>query len=38
MYDFQQFSTIRSFVDSIYTGEISMDEGEMDQTDLLEKW
>ena len=36
MYDFQQFETIRSFGDSIYTGKISIDEAEMDQTNLLE--
>ena len=34
-YDFQQFETIRSFGDSIYTGKISIDEAEMDQTNLL---
>ena len=34
--DFQQFKTTRSFVDSIYTGKISIDEAEMDQTNLLE--
>ena len=31
-YDFQQYETIRSFADSIYTGKISLDEGEMDQS------
>ena len=36
MYDFQQFETSSSFVDSIYTGKISMDDAEMDQTNLLE--
>ena len=30
MYDFPQFETIRHFGDTIYTGEISMDEAEMD--------
>ena len=35
MYDFQQFETSSSFVDSIYTGKISMDDAEMDQTNLL---
>ena len=34
-YDFQQFETIISFDDSIYTGKISIDEVEMDQTNLL---
>ena len=28
-YDFQQYDTIRSFGDSIYTGKISIDEVEM---------
>ena len=36
MYDFQQFERIRSFGDSIYTSKISMDEAELDQTNLLE--
>ena len=36
IHDFQQFKTTRSFVDSIYTGKISIDEAEMDQTNLLE--
>ena len=26
IYDFQQYDTIRSFVDNIYTGKISIDE------------
>ena len=34
--DFQQFETIRSFGDSIYTGKINIDEPEMDQSNLLE--
>ena len=34
--DFQQFETIRSFGDSIYTGKINIDEAEMDQSNLLE--
>ena len=33
---FQQFETIRSFGDSIYNGTISIDETDMDQTNLLE--
>ena len=36
LYDFQQFKTIRSFADSIYTGKINIDQAEMDQTNLLE--
>ena len=35
-YDFQQFETIRSFGDSIYTGKISINEADLDQTNLLE--
>ena len=35
--DFQQFNTIRSFGDSIYTGKINIDEVERDQGDLFEK-
>ena len=34
--NFQQFGTIRSFRDSIFTGNISIDEADMDQTNLLE--
>ena len=34
--DFQQFETIRSFGDSIYIGKISIDEADMDQTNLLD--
>ena len=34
IYDFQQLETIRSFGDNIYTGKISIDEGEMDQSNL----
>ena len=33
--DFQQYETIRSFGDNIYTGKISIDEAEMDQSNLL---
>ena len=36
VYDFQQFETIRYFGDSIYTGKISIDEAEIDQTNLLD--
>ena len=28
MYDFQQFETVRSFDDNIYTGKINIDEAE----------
>ena len=35
-YDFQQYETVRSFGDSIYTGEINTDEVEKDQSNLLE--
>ena len=34
-YDFQQYETIRSFGESIYTSKINIDEAEMDQSDLL---
>ena len=37
-YDFQQYHTIRSFGDSIYTGKINVDEAEIDQTNLLQNW
>ena len=35
IYDFQQFETIKSFGDSIYNDKISIDEADMDQTNLL---
>ena len=35
-HDFLQFERIRSFGDSIYNGEITIDEAEMEQTNLLE--
>ena len=35
-YNFQQFQTIRSFGDNIYTGKINLDEAEMDQSNLVE--
>ena len=35
-YNFQQYETIRSFGESIYTGKIKIDEAEMDQRNLLE--
>ena len=33
-YDFQQYETIRSFGDNIYTGKANIDETEMDQSNL----
>ena len=36
MYDFEKFETIKSFGDSFYTGKTSMDEAEMDKTNLLQ--
>ena len=36
LYDFQQFETIRSFGDCLYTGKINIDEAEMDQSNLLD--
>ena len=35
IYDFQQFETIWSFGDTIYTGKISINEAEMNKTNLL---
>ena len=35
-YDFQHFETIRSFGDNIYTGKITINEAEMDQSNLVE--
>ena len=35
MYDFQQYETIRSFGDNIYTGKINIGEAEMDQSNLF---
>ena len=35
LYDFQQFETIRSFGDSIFTGTINIDEAQMDQANIL---
>ena len=34
--DCQQFERVRSFSDSIYTSKITIDEADMDQTNLLE--
>ena len=34
--DCQQFERVRSFGDSIYTSKITIDEADMDQTNLLE--
>ena len=36
MYDFLKFETIRYFEDIVYTGKVSMDEVDMDHTNLLE--
>ena len=35
-FDFQQFETLKSFGDSIYNGKISIDEADIEQTNLLE--
>ena len=35
-YDIQQSETVRSFGDSVYNGKISIDEAEMEQTNLVE--
>ena len=35
IYDSQQFETIASFGDNIYTGKISIDEAEMGQINIL---
>ena len=35
-YDFQQYEIIRYFGDSIYNGKISIDEGDLDQSCLLD--
>ena len=37
-YDFQQYDTIRSFGDNIYTAKININEAEMNQTNLLENF
>ena len=36
IYDFKQFEAIRSFGNNICTGQISIDEAEMDQSNLIE--
>ena len=36
LFVFEQFETIRSFGDSIYSDKINIDEAELDQTNLLE--
>ena len=36
IYDFQQYETIRSFGEDIYTSKSNIDEAEMDQINLLE--
>ena len=35
IFDFQEFQTIRSFGDSIYTGKINIEEAKIDQNNLL---
>ena len=34
-YDLQQFETIRSFGDSIYTGKVNIEEAERDQRNFV---
>ena len=38
IYDFQQYDTIRTFGDNIYTAKINIDGSEMDQTNLSKNW
>ena len=38
IYDFQQYDTIRTFGDNIYTAKINIDGPEMDQTNLSKNW
>ena len=33
--DFQQYETVRSFSESIYTSKVNIDEAEMDQRNIL---
>ena len=33
--DFQQYETVRSFGESIYTNKVNIDEAEMDQRNIL---
>ena len=37
VYGFQQYQTIRSFVEIIYTGKINTDKAQMSQGNLLKK-
>ena len=37
IYDFQQYKTIRSFGDNIYTCKFNIDEAEMDESNLFKK-
>ena len=37
IYDFQQFETIRSFCDNIYTDKITINETERNQSNLFQK-
>ena len=36
-YNFQQYESIRSFGENIYTGKINVDDTEVDQSNLLKK-
>ena len=36
MYDFQQIETVRSFGDNIYTGKITINKVDRDQSNVLE--
>ena len=36
MYDFQQIETVRSFGDNIYTGKITINKADRDQSNVLE--
>ena len=38
IYNFQQYDTIRSFADNMYTAKINIDKAEMDQSNLLKNW
>ena len=38
IYDCQQYETIRSLGETIYTDKINTDEAEMDQSNLLKKY
>ena len=38
IYGSQQYKTIRSFGDNIYTGKLNIDEAEMGQSNLLKSY